>query len=160
MAKFQMAPTISNDLNAFTARLGSDAGANKLTQNDIGKLVKLDGESRYNLAAAGDEIEGIVVDLGTGTQDGYALGSVNPDGRISVTFDGSESAGTGNLGVTDYVVVGTPVALGTAQPNGPRVRKATDQAAAKASPFAWRVVSLGTGNGSPGTFGLIERVTG
>jgi hypothetical protein len=158
MAKFQMEPTISNDLSAFTARLGEEvvAGsvqANQFTQKDVGKLVKLVGDSRYDLAAAGDKVEGIVVALGTGTADGYVLGSVVSTGRIEVTFGNTCAIG-------DYVEVGAVIALGTQLTTNPAVTKAGDQAVAENGSFAWRVVSLGTGNGAVGTEGLIERVAG
>lgn len=181
MAKFMMQPTIGRE--TVTARLGAGTGsANWLSDADAGKFVKLVGESRYDLAAAGDKIEGYISSVDTASADNYSTGAVVMDGRVEVTFDGSEAAGTGTIAVGDYVVCGTAVAKGTALTVGPKVRKATNQPgvavtvadnlqatinaalvkvadAEKNTVFAWRVVSLGSaGTGAVGTVGVIERV--
>lgn len=173
MPKFLMKETVTNDLKAFTVRLGAGTGdANNVTSKEQGKLVKLVGDSRYDLAVLGDSIEAIIVAVETPTQDGYSIGSVRENGRLAVTFDGTQAAGTGAIAVGDYVVVGTVVAKGTSLNGVPaKVRKATAQIGAvpadltaaglqaKSGLFAWRVVSLGNvGTGAVGTEGLIERV--
>lgn len=142
-------------------RLGAGTGSsNNLSIADEGKFIKLVGESRYDLAVAGDTIEGVIYAVEPATSGGYSIGGRIQDGMLNVTFDGAQAtAGAGTHAVGDYVLVGTAVAKGTAQTIYPRVVKATDQAAAKASPFAWRVVSLGTaGTGAVSTAGVIERV--
>lgn len=163
MAKFQMRPTIGR--KTITARLGaSDAVADRFTDKEMDKLVKLGGDSRYVLAATGDAIEGRVSSVDTATTDGYSTGAVQnfvgEDNMQVVVLDGAQATpGTGNVAVGDYVVVGTVVAKDTAQPDpGPMVCKATDQAAAKAGPFAWRVVAITKGAGAPGSYATIERV--
>ena len=46
---------------AVTVRYGAGSGAaNQWTQTELNKAVKLAGESRYDLCAAGNEIEGFV----------------------------------------------------------------------------------------------------
>lgn len=184
MAKFLMQPTI-NQRAALTTRLGAGTGAaNQVDQKEVGKLVKLVGDSQYDLCAVGDKIEGSIVAVEPATQDNYSIGSVQPTGRLDVTFDGSEAAGTGAIAVGDYVVAGTPVVKGTAlgATVPAKVRKATNQPfaavvladnvvgtinaglvkvadAMKVAEFAWRVVSLGSvGTGAVGTVGVIERV--
>jgi hypothetical protein len=157
--KFQMRELIGTV--ADTARLGTDATAGgRLTDKDAGKLLTFAGDSRYDLAVVGAEIEGRVVSVDTATSDGYSTGAVQKDGRMVVIFDGLQATpGVGAIAVKDYVVVGTPVVKGTAQSdNGPKVCKATDQTAAKNSPFAWRVVSIITGTTAVGSIGCIERV--
>lgn len=144
-----------------TARLGAGSGAvNNVDDKEVGKFVKLVGESRYNLCAVGDEIEGVIVAMEVATQDAFSIGSVQKNGRVSVTFDGIQATpGTGTVAIGDYVVCGTPLAKGTALtfPAGPKVCKAT--AAATGIVHTWRVVSLGSaGSGAVGTAGLIERV--
>lgn len=158
MAKFQMRELIG--VNTITARLGaSDSEADRLNDKDAGKFVKFGGDSRYVLAAAGDAIEGKIVSVDTATTDGYSTGSVQEDGNLTVVLDGAQADGTGSIAVGEYVVAGTPVAKGVAQgDNGPKVRKATDQTAAKNSPFAWRVVALLVGNGAVGTVATIRKV--
>lgn len=164
--------TVSGDLEAVTARVGAGSGpANNLANADVGKIVKLAGESRFDLAAAGNKIEGFLIALETATQGGFSTGSIASEGYRTVTFDGSEAAGTGAIAIGDFVVAGTPVAKGTAQSAPPKVRKATNQPGAVAADltaaadqikntlFAWRVVSLGSaGTGAVGTTGVIERV--
>lgn len=162
MAKFSFGPLVDST-EVITARLGAGTGsANFLTDADRNKFVKLAGPSRYDLAAVGDEIEGVITSIETTPQDNYSIGGVAIEAPfINVTFDGSQVAGTGALAIGDYVVVGTPVAKGTSLGvlPYPKVRKATDQAAAKSSPFAWRVADLGTaGNGNVGTTGVIQQV--
>lgn len=172
MPKFLMQETIQKDLIA--ARLGAGTGtANNLTDIEIGKPVKMVGESRYNLTAAGEPIEGFITAVEGATADGYTLGSVQTKNRKTVTADGLQATpGTGTIAIGDYVVTGTVVAKGTALPAGPKVCKATDQpgtvpaALSNVGPqikntlFAWRVVSLGAaGTGAVGTTIVIERVT-
>lgn len=142
---------------AKTARLGAGNTANdRFDDKEIGKLVKLAGESRYDLLAVGNEIEGQIVALEASPADGYTIGSIVDEARMDVVFDGIQADGTGTVAIGDYVVAGTPVAKGTAQSSYPKVRKATSQGAQK---FLWRVISLGTaGTGAVGTVGLIERV--
>lgn len=184
MAKFLFNPLIGNQ--AVTARLGAgNAEADRLKDNDVNKALKLVADSRYALCALGDKIDAFVSSVDTATADGYSTGGIfNQAGhRMYAEAEGSEAAGTGALAVGDYVVCGTPEALGTAVgDNGPKVRKATNQpgtavtvAAAtvadintalaavadqqKVANAGWRVVSLcSAGTGAVGTKVLIERV--
>lgn len=156
MAKFQMKELIDTDV--FTARLGAGTGAgNNVDDKEVGKAVKLVGDSQYNLCTAGDQLEGFVTSVEVATQDGYSIGSVGYEGRKEVTFDGLQATpGTGTVAVGDYVVAGTVVAKGTALSAPVKVCKATTQTGMY---FAWRVVSLGSaGTGAVGTTGIISRV--
>lgn len=156
MPKFYMTETIHSE-KVVTARLGQTGASNGFNDNDVGKAVKLTADSRYELCALGDAIEGIVSSVNVGTFDGYAIGGVVTKGFKEVTLDGTQAAGTGAIAVGSYVVVGTVVARNTALTEPLRVRSATDQAAAKAAPFKARVVALGSaGTGAVGTTGLIE----
>lgn len=157
--KFLMTPVVG-DSKYYTARLGAGTGpANNL--NDIderGKFVKWIAESRYGLCAAGDAIEGVIDSINTATSDGYSIGAVRMGGLMYVTFDGLQATpGTGVIALGDYVVTGSVSAKGTALTGPAKVTKATDQAAAKAGPFAARVVSLGNGaSGAVGGVGVIQ----
>lgn len=161
MAKFMFTELV--DLaEVQTARLGAGTGgANNLDDKEVGKFCKLVADSRYDLCAVGNEIEGRIAAMEVATQDGYTIGSVQKGKRFSCMFDGLQGTpGTGAVAIGDYVVCGRVTAKGTAlgllEPA--KVCKATDQAAAKASPHAWRVVSLGAaGTGAVGTVGLIEK---
>ncbi len=140
-------------------RLGAGSGAaNNLTQLEVGKFVKLAGESRFDLAAVGNELEAIIYSVELAPQNGYTVGGILEESTLAVTFDGLQATpGTGTVAIGDYVVVGTPVAKGTAQTVQPKVCKAT--AAGTALNFKWRVVSLGAaGTGAVGTTGVIKNV--
>jgi hypothetical protein len=163
MAKFQFTPIVG-DFKVITARLGAGSGtSNHLTDAEVGKLVKLVGDSQYNLAAAGDLIEGFITSVETATLDNYTVGGVAVDCIFKeVTFDGLQATpGTGVLAVGDYVCVGSVSAKGTALvfPAHAKVCKATTQSTVSGSPFAWRVESLGSaGTGAVGTVGVIRRI--
>lgn len=156
MAKFMFTELVDIS-KIITARLGAGTGAaNNLTDKEVGKFVKLTAESRYDLCAVGNEIEGRVAAVETATLDAYTIGSVQTEGRFEVTFDGLQATpGTGVVAIGDYVVCGTPVAKDTALSAAPKVCKAT--AAGNTLNFKRRVVSLGSaGTGAVGTTGLIE----
>lgn len=156
MAKFMMGELVG--IEPISARLGAGSGtANRVDDKEIGKIVKLAGESRYNLAAVGDQIEGFVTAVETYTLDDFSMGSVQTKGLKTVTFDGLQGTpGTGTVAIGDYVVTGTPVAKGTALTGPVKVCKATTPTGMY---FGWRVVSLGAvGTGAVGTVGVIERV--
>lgn len=155
MAKFKMQPTV--DTECITARLGAGSGsANYVTDLELGKPVKLAGDSQYNLCAAGDQIEGFIKAVETWTADDFSIGSVQYEGRVKVTLDGLQATpGTGAIAVGDYVVAGTAVAKGTSLGSAyPKVCKATTQTGMY---FAWRVVSL-DGTTAVGQTATIERV--
>jgi hypothetical protein len=173
MAKFQMGLQMDPYDIKDTARLGGNAGATPFTKNEANKLLKLAGDSRYDLCAVGNKIEAICVVAGdlVATSDGYVLGSVQKGGRFVGTAEGSEAAGTGSIAVGDFVVAGTPDALGTALTTaGAKVRKATNQPGSvpadltaagdqiKNATFGWRVVAILTGTGAVGDKLLVERV--
>lgn len=157
MAKFQQGVLISPYSANITARLANGPGAtNHLTDADVGKFVKLVGDSQYGLTAAGNGIEGIVATANEQDADGFKLGGLADVNRARVTFNGLQaSAGTGSIAVGDFVVSGAPAALGTKLTGPPAVLKATD---ASASPFKWRVVAIVSGAGAVGSLGIIERV--
>lgn len=149
-------PTVPDDASV-ACRLGAGQGpANQVNTFEEGKFVKLVGESRYDLCAAGDLIEGWIYAVEVAPQNGYSIGSVVQRNRQRVMFDGSQAAGTGAIAVGDYVVAGAVVAKGTALNGFAKVRKATSQ---DVTPYMWRVVSLGpAGTGAVGTLGVIERI--
>lgn len=141
-----------------TVRLGAGNAENqRFDYREVGKFVKLAGESRYDLAAVGNNIEAEIKAVELAPQNGFSIGSVSKSEKIYVTFDGLQATpGTGVLAVGDVVVVGTPVAKGTALTGYPKVCKATTAADVV---FKYRVVSLGSaGSGAVGTVGVIERI--
>ena len=171
MAKFKFAVSVDPSADVVTARVGSAANlAGRLVDVDKGKLVKLAGDSQYNLCAEEDPIEGMFIALEPATQDAWAIGSVQKDGRMACICDGIQATvGTGTIAVGDYVLCGTVVAAGTDLTGGtPRVVKATNQPAdtpadlaavalqAAVALFPWRVVSVGDA-GAVGDTCVIER---
>lgn len=163
MPKFLMTER-TNDWRTYPSRLGAGSGAaNQIDDKEVGKFVKLIAESQHNLCAVGDDIEAWIVSVEAATADNFSMGSVAAGGYKEVTFDGLQATpGVGVINVGEYVVCGTVVAKGTALPfNTPaRVCSATNQATAKTSPYACRVVSRGdAGTGAVGTKGLILQIT-
>lgn len=159
MAKFKFGVTLNQLADITTARIADGAGdANQLSDADVGKFLKLAGDSQYGLCAVGNEIEGFLnTAADVAKQDGFAIGGVQRNGRVAVMLDGLQATpGTGVIAVGDYVVAGTVVARGTSLGGAlPKVCKAT--AAATGIVHKWRVVSL-DGTTAVGQTGLIERV--
>lgn len=171
--KFRMTETIHSE-KVKTSRLGATGAGNQYDDKEVGKAVKLSGDSAHVLCAAGDPIEAVVNSVNLGLYDGFSIGGIVSTGYKEVTFDGLQATpGTGTVAVGDYVVCGTVTAKGTALTGPLKVCKATMQpgvteAAAvgdvndmlKVALYAWRVVSLGAaGTGAVGTTGVIERVS-
>lgn len=159
MAKFQFRETLNQQHEYVTARTADGpTAAEQLSDADVGKFLKFAGDSQYGLCAVGNEIEAILNTADEmATQDGYKIGGVRKNGRVTVTLDGLQATpGTGTVAIGDYVVAGTVVARGTALGGSyPRVCKAT--AAPAALVHKWRVVAL-YGTGAVGQTALIERV--
>lgn len=158
MAKFKISETIHSE-KVKTVRLGTTT--NKYGYNENGKALKLTAESRYELAAAGDPIEGYQQSSNfpeQGTVEGYAIGGMVSTGYKEVTFDGLQATpGTGVVAIGDFVLTGTVVAFGTALAGPLKVTKATSQSGAQALAYKARVVSLGSaGTGAVGTVGVVE----
>lgn len=143
--------------DSITVRLGAGSGAgNNVDDKEVGKLVKLVAESRYDLCAAGDPIQASITSVETATSAGFSIGGVLDKGIMWATADGLQATpGTGAIAVGDFVVAGTVTAKGTALASYPKVCKATSQAVAL---FMWQVVSLGTGGGAVGTDIVIKRI--
>lgn len=130
-----------------SACLGVDAN-NKLTDNDIGKAVKMAASNNFVLCATTNEIEGLLVATEPVTyNDGFAFGTVQRRGRALATV-GTNQVGT--LAVGDLVVADTQAAIDTA--GGLQVLGGTP------STFLWRVIRVVSGTGAAGDTVLIERV--
>ena len=145
---------------SLTVRLGAgNSIGDRFDLKEQAKAVKLVAESRYDLCVAGDEIEGFVTSVEASTQDGFSIGGIATNDTRWATADGLQATpGTGVIVVGDYVLAGTITAKGTALTQYAKVVKATTQANVKASPYSWRVVSLGTaGTGAVGTAIVIRR---
>lgn len=158
----RIVPTAPNHAS-MTVRLGAgNTTADNYSHADEGKIVRLVGTDRFHLSAAGEEIEGFVTSVEAALQNGFSIGGINDKDMKWVTADGLQATpGTGAIAAGDYVLAGTITAKGTALTAYAKVVKATDQAAAKASPYAWRVVSLGpVATGAVGTNIVIKRVGG
>jgi hypothetical protein len=151
MPKFFITETIHSE-KIKTVRGGTTT--NKYGNAENGKAVKLAALENYVLCADGDAIEAIQQSSNfdrQGTVDGYAIIGIVDKGYKTVVAEG------GTLAPGDYVVCGTPVAFGTALTAPLKVKKAADQAVAKAAPFKARVVGLGpVGTGAVGTQVVIE----
>ena len=159
MAKFLITPTTQNQITV-TARLGGNAAGTRANDNDVGKGVKLVGDSNYGLLAAADAIEGVITSVETGVYDGYSLGGVQTKGYLNATAYGLQATpGVGAITVGQYVLAAAPAAIQTAETLSTTmcVVSATNQATAATAAFKARVVSLGpVGTGAVGTAIVIE----
>lgn len=159
MAKFLITPTVQNQV-VISARLGAGALATRMSDVDVGKPVKLVGDSQYNLVAAADAIEGVVTSIETGVYDGFVLGGVQSKGYINATAYGLQATpGIGVITVGQYVLAAVPAAVQVAETLSTtlRVVSATTQATAATAAFKARVVSLGpVGTGAVGTAIVVE----
>ena len=159
MAKFLITPTTQNQITV-TARLGGNASNTRANDNDVGKGVKLVGDSNYGLLSAADAIEGVITSVETGVYDGYSIGGVQTKGYLNATAYGLQATpGTGAITVGQYVLAAAPAAIQTAETLSTtmRVVSATNQATAATAAFKARVVSLGpVGTGAVGTAIVIE----
>lgn len=159
MAKFLITPTTQNQITV-TARLGGNAAGTRANDNDVGKGVKLVGDSNYGLLAAADAIEGVITSVETGVYDGYSLGGVQSKGYIDATAYGLQATpSTGAITVGQYVLAAAPAAIQVKETLSTtlRVVSATNQATAATAAFKARVVSLGpVGTGAVGTAIVIE----
>ena len=159
MPKFLITPTTQNQITV-TARLGGNAAGTRANDNDVGKGVKLVGDSNYGLLAVADAIEGVITSVETGIYDGYSLGGVQSKGYIDATAYGLQATpGTGAITVGQYVLAAAPAAIQVKETLSTtlRVVSATNQATAATAAFKARVVSLGpVGTGAVGTAIVIE----
>ena len=159
MAKFLITPTTQSE-RVITARVGANAANTRFTDVDVGKGVKLTGDSQYNLLSAADSIEGICTSVETGVYDGFVLGGVQQKGYVDATAYGLQATpGVGAITVGQYVLAAAPAAVQVAETLSTTIRvvSATNQATAAALPYKARVVSLGpVGTGAVGTAIVIE----
>jgi hypothetical protein len=71
-----IAPIVPDE-SAMAVRLGAGSGtSNQVDFKEQGKIVKLAGESRYDLAVAGDNIEALIYAVELAPQNGFSIGSV------------------------------------------------------------------------------------
>lgn len=115
------APRINPYIPGRTERLGTTSDNPRFSTKDIGKPVKLSGDTCV-LCADGDLPYGFIEAVNTGTSDGYSIGTVLCDpGHEVLAVDE-----VGDLVVGDVVKAGTPTALATQTPTlGANVKKYT-----------------------------------
>ena len=74
MAQAHLITPVAPIARVTVARLGAGTSlAQRMSDVDAGKIVKLVGESRYDLTAAGEAIEGFVVSTENATSAGFTL---------------------------------------------------------------------------------------
>lgn len=164
MANYKRGLKIGTAWNNRDAALGSSGTKGKFTDKDFGKGLKLVSDSTYDLCAAGDQIEEILVALATQqstVNNGFQIGTICDDGQFLGIVD------NGTVAVKDYLVSGDNAGsigasirpAGKDTTNYCRVRKYAPQAGDPVKPaFAWRVVAIHSGNGGVGSVVLAERV--
>jgi hypothetical protein len=115
------APRINPYIPGRTERLGTTSDNPRFSTKDIGKPVKLSGDTVV-LCADGDLPYGFIEAVNVGTSDGYSIGTVLCDpGHEVLAVDE-----VGDLAVGDIVKAGTQTAFATQTPAlGPNVKKYT-----------------------------------
>lgn len=123
MAKFQYGEQpLSTGEHIISAKF-----ATAKVDADVGKPVKLTGDSTWDLCADGDQIEGFLRSVEPFTMDGLSFGGVQKGGFKEVVCAGA-------IAIGDYVVAST----------GGKVEKAPAVTAGDATTvrrYEWRVVS-------------------
>lgn len=127
------------------------SNSTKLTDNDIGKCVKLAANNNFVLCATTDAIDGVLVATEPTTYNsGFAFGTVQRRGRFEATVGANQ--GGSPMAVGDYVVADTQAAIDTA--GGARV--ITDSTPPTGA--LWRCIRIISGTGVAADSVLIERV--
>lgn len=142
MAKFSYGEHLTTAEAVVSAKLGTSEA--KLTDADVGKPVKLTGDSTYGLCSDGDAVEGFVRSVEPFTVEGTSFGGVQISQFKTVTVYGA-------IAIGDYVVAET----------GGRVKKAPTMGAdATTHPkHLWRYVSGEVGVGATTEYeGVVQRV--
>jgi hypothetical protein len=116
-----------------------------ITDNDVGKAVKISATDTVELCADGDPIYGFINSVEIGTEDGAVVVTVCIKGRVRVTLDGIIAIGA-------VVEAGAQEAAGTAKA-GNWANVSTHTAAAGEK--NWVLIS---GAGTDGTDGTVEYV--
>ena len=126
-----------------------------ITDNDVGKAVKLSASDTVTLCADGDAIYGFINSVEVGTEDGLVVVSVCIRGRARVTLDGTVAIGA-------MIEAGVQAAAGTAKVGNwsnvaVHVLDTTTTITLAASTFVknWILIS---GAGADGTDGTVEYV--
>lgn len=132
----------------ISAPLGANPN-NPLKDADRGKIVKMNADGNWVLAADGDDIEGVVVTIEPWTvNDGFSFGSVQRNRRFEAEV--ASNQGDDDMAVGDLVVAGAQVALGTVGMG--KVKTGSPDA------YLWRCIRIISGTGEAGDKVLIERI--
>jgi hypothetical protein len=123
-----------------SAKLGATNA--KFTDADVGKPVKLAADSRFDLCADGDYIDGFCTSVESYTVQDSSFGGVQVGGFKKVTV-------TGPIAIGDYVKAGV----------GGKLKKHTIVADASANPVKmWRYVSGAVNGGAVDCVGVVQLV--
>ncbi len=165
MTTFVFTPLVNSPhADTVSAALGATA-SNLFSDKDVGQAVKMGTANNYVQAVDGDEMEGFVAAMmGVTVNDGFSFGTVQRNKRVEAQVASNEG---GTMAVGDSIVVGTPIALGTA--NGkPQVKIGAAASQSGTTPFAytertpntyiWKCIDIVSGTGVAGDSVLLERV--
>lgn len=149
MSTFVFNPKVNDPFaNITEAALGAAADEG-WGDEEVGKCVKLGTSNNYELAADGNEIEGVLVAIEPNTvNQGWSFGSVQRDRRFNAVLDAGETGVT----VGALVVAGAQAAVGTGNASGYPV-----VAVGAPTTHKWRVIRLLT-DGEAGSTVVIEKV--
>lgn len=137
-------------LNVISTRLGaSSALADRFTDAEIGKAVKLGANSNHVLCVEDDEIQALVDNIDSGgTNGGFSFGGVARGNRgVRMLAVIGANQGVTPAALEDLVVADAQLAVGTK--GVARVKTGTP------TTNLWRIMAL-RGNGTAGTEVIIE----
>lgn len=161
--RVKLVPTIGAEIPNldFTFLLGNNtAESATITDKDIGKAVKIVGDSRVAFCADGDEIHGQLISVEPNqTSGGYKVGTVRAIN--SPLFDATQGNATA-LAVGDEVVAAAQAAIGTTNGTAPyHVRMLVKKAgAALGGGQRLKVVAIQSGSGAQGTQVTVSKIFG
>lgn len=142
--------TLTNDPLAQieSAALGVSTST-KLTDNDIGKAVKLAANQNFVLCGANDEIDGFLNTVEPFTVNGgFAFGGVQRNRRVQATVGANQGATP--MAIGDLVVSDVQTGINTV--GGAKVKTGTP------TTNLWRCLRIISGTGAATSVVLLERV--
>ena len=159
--RIKLVPTIGAEIPNldFTFMLGNNAGESAtITDKDIGKAVKIVGDSRVAFCVADDEIHGQLISVEPNqTSGGYKVGTVRAVN--SPLFDATLSHAT-SVALLDEVVADAQAAIGTPNGTPPYHMRMRVKKADTANGLRLKVVAFQSGAGATGSNLTVSKIFG
>ena len=159
--RVKLVPTIGAEIPNldYTLLLGNNTGESAtITDKDIGKAVKIVGDSRVAFCAEDDAIQGQLISVEPNqTSGGYKVGTVRA--MTSPLFDAVLTGAT-SVAIGDEVVADDQAAIGTPNGTPPYHVRMRVKKAATPNGLRLKVVAFQSGNGATGSVLTLSKVFG